>query len=112
MFRLDAGAILIREGDQPTSAFLIEEGRLEVFIESPAGNRTLAILGPGEIVGEMALVDHAPRSASVRAIEPCLLLPITADYLNKRLAAADPVLRLVLGTILDRFRSTLKGIGG
>ena len=112
MLHLDAGTILIREGDQPTSAFLIEDGRLEVYIDSPNGDRSLAILGPGEIVGEMALVDQAPRSASVRAIEACLLLPITAEYLNKRLAAADPVLRLILGTILDRFRTTLKGLGG
>lgn len=112
MIHLDANEYLLREGDLPTCGFLIERGRLEVILERPEGDRILATLGPGEIVGEMALVDQAPRTASVRACEECLVLPITADHITKRLAASDPVLRLVLGTILDRYRATLSEIVG
>ena len=112
MIHLNANEYLLREGDLPTCGFLIERGRVEVLLERPDGDRILATLGPGEIVGEMALVDQAPRTASVRACEECLLLPITADHVTKRLAASDPVLRLVLGTILDRYRATLSGIVG
>ena len=112
MIHLDADAYLIREGDLPTCGFLIERGSLEVVLERPQGDRVLAVLGAGEIVGEMALVDRAPRTASVRAREDCWLLPITADHITKRFAAADPVLQLVLGTVLDRFRATLNDIGG
>ncbi len=112
MIHLPAHAYLIREGDQPTCGYLIERGSVEVLLERLHGDRILAILGPGEIVGEMALVDQAPRTASIRAREDCHLLPITADSLAKRLAAADPVLRLVLGTIIERFRTTLSGVGG
>ncbi len=112
MIHLDVNEYLLREGDSPTCGFLIERGRVEVLLERPDGARVLATLGPGEIVGEMALVDQAPRTASVRACEECLLLPITADHVTKRLAASDPVLRLVLGTILDRYRATLNEIGG
>ena len=112
MFHLRENDYLVREGDKATCGFLIETGSVEVLLERPDGNRILAVLGPGEIVGEMALVDQSVRSASVRAREDCLLLPITADHLAKRLAAADPVLRLVLGTILDRFRATLSSVGG
>ena len=111
MIHLDADAYLLREGDLATCGFLIERGSLEVILERPQGNRVLAVLGAGEIVGEMALVDRAPRTASVRARENCLLLPITADHITKRIAAADPVLQLVLGTVLDRFRATLHEIG-
>ena len=112
MIKLPASAFLLREGDLSTCGFLIERGRLEVLLERPGGDCVLAVLGPGEIVGEMALVDRTPRAASVRALEDCLLLPITADSFAKRLATADPVLRLFLGTILERFRSTLHGVGG
>ena len=89
MIHLDANEYLLREGDRPTCGFLIERGRLEVLLERPDGDRILATLGPGEIVGEMALVAQAPRTAS-----------------------SDPVLRLVLGTILDRYRATLSEIVG
>ena len=107
MNRLDEGAYLIRQGEASTCGYLIECGSVEVLIERDNGERLLAVLGEGEIVGEMALIDRAPRTASVRALEKCLLLPITAESLEKRLAAADPVLHLVLGTILDRFRAML-----
>ncbi len=112
MIHLDANEYLLREGDPPTCCYLIERGHVEVVLDRPDGDRILATLGPGEIVGEMALVDQAARTASVRACEECLLLPITAEHVTKRLAASDPVLRLVLGTILDRYRATLSGFSG
>lgn len=112
MMKLEAGVYLLREGDPPTCGYLIESGRLEVLLERDGAPRTLAILGPGELVGEMALVDNAPRTANVRAIEACELLPITPEHVAARLAGADPILRLVLGTVLDRFRTTLRSFGG
>ncbi len=111
MIHLAARDYLLREGDAPTCCFLVERGRVEVLLERAGGDRVLATLGPGEIVGEMALIDRAPRTASVRACEASVLLPITAEHLTKRLAASDPVLQLVLSTVLDRLRATLDGIG-
>ena len=112
MIHLDANTYLLRAGDPPTCGYLIERGSVDVLLERPDGEHVLAVLGPGEIVGEMALLDQAPRTASVRSREECLLLPITADHIAKRLAVADPVLQLVLGTILDRFRATLDSVAG
>jgi CRP-like cAMP-binding protein len=62
----DAGAVLMTEGRPGRQVFLIVEGRVEVTLR---GSR-LAVLGPGEVVGEMALVDGGPRSATVTALEP------------------------------------------
>ena len=112
MIHLDADTYLIRAGDPPTCGYLIERGSVEVLLDRPDGEHVVAVLGPGEIVGEMALLDGAPRTASVRSRESCLLLPITAENIAKRLAAADPLLQLVLGTVLDRFRSTLTSVAG
>jgi diguanylate cyclase len=110
MLRLSPTEYLFRQDDPPTSAFLIEEGRVEIVLERAGGERVLAVRGPGDIVGEMAIVDRAPRSASVRAIEHCVILPITAEQLDRRMAGANPVVRMVLNVILNRFRATLSSL--
>ncbi len=58
------GSVLIREGAIGREAFVIVEGEVAVTL----GSKTLAILGPGEVVGEMALMDGGPRSATVTAV--------------------------------------------
>ncbi|MFI5120373.1 MAG: cyclic nucleotide-binding domain-containing protein [Thermoanaerobaculia bacterium] len=61
------GAALLTAGERGEEAFLVAEGRLRVSLEIAGGEEALAILGRGEIAGEMALVDDAPRSADVFA---------------------------------------------
>ncbi len=66
---LHEGEVLFRQGDEGNSMAIICEGFVEVVIESsdtPQG-RTIVTLGPGQSVGEMALIDRGPRSATVRA---------------------------------------------
>src|SRR5687767_4423214 len=63
---LDAGDVLIREGDPGRELFLIVDGEVAVSLESHA----LATAGPGEFVGEMTLFERAPRSATVTALTP------------------------------------------
>ena len=84
LLKLGPKDYLFRQGDLPTSAFLIEEGHVEVVLERDGGDRVLAVRGPGDIIGEMAIVDRVPRSASVRALEGCVVLPITAAQLAPR----------------------------
>lgn len=112
MISLGAKSYLFHEGDPPTSAFLIEDGSVEIVLERPDGEVVVAVRMAGEMVGEMAIVDQSPRSASVRAREDSVLIPITDVQIAARMAAADPVLRMVLGVILDRFRSTMADISG
>lgn len=62
------GAILVREGDLADALYVIDEGEVEVIKASPAGEpRVIAVLGPGDCFGEMAVIDIQPRSASARA---------------------------------------------
>lgn len=68
--RFEVGRRLMREGAPAGEAFLIVEGRAEVVI----GGERVAEVGPGELVGEMALLDHNPRSATVTALTPMRLL--------------------------------------
>lgn len=108
---LPAGACLFHEGEAGTAAYFIESGRIEIFLSRGGRDRGLALRGAGEIVGEMALLDGRPRSASARAVEACALLPVTAEQLARRSAAADPILRVCLGAVLDRYRQTVALLG-
>ena len=71
---LAAGQVLFTAGDPGDGCYGIEEGLLKVHvISSSGGDRILAILGPGAIVGELSMLDGAPRSASVTAIREAKL---------------------------------------
>ena len=85
-----AGVDLIREGERGDACYLIRSGNLVVLARAgDGGERELARLGPGTIVGEAALLTDALREATVRALEPCELLALhRADLLA--VAEADP----------------------
>ena len=74
-----AGELLCQQGSaRGIGLFFIVEGKVEVFGAARGGReKRLALLGPGEVVGEMMLLDRSPRSASVRAISDvlCYLMP-------------------------------------
>jgi CRP/FNR family cyclic AMP-dependent transcriptional regulator len=76
-----AGAYFFREGDRSESMFVLERGRVEVLKHWQARDFVLHSFGPGDCFGEMALLDLAPRSASVRAVEDCTALEIGAAAL-------------------------------
>jgi CRP-like cAMP-binding protein len=72
--RLKADAVLFLAGDAGEGCYRVDEGLLKVTMLSRAGSeRILAFLGPGAIVGELAIIDGLPRSASVVAVRPSLL---------------------------------------
>ena len=104
---VDEGTVIFREGQRGYSAYLIERGEVEISVNRNGRDVRLASRGPGEVFGEMAIIDDQPRSATVTAIRPCQLLMITRDQLVNRIEQTDPVLRMCLRVILQRFRSTL-----
>jgi EAL domain-containing protein (putative c-di-GMP-specific phosphodiesterase class I) len=106
------GDIIFAEGDAPTGAFLIESGRIEISTMQFGERRVLNELGPGMLLGEMAVIDDSPRTATARALTNCRLTPIDADQFAERLAAADPVVRALLMSQLTRYRSALATLTG
>jgi EAL domain-containing protein (putative c-di-GMP-specific phosphodiesterase class I)/CRP-like cAMP-binding protein len=109
------GEIIIRQGSPGDSAYIIDKGRVEISVQSPDGKTQLVgTRGPGTMIGEMALVDDAPRTATIKAIEDCELLEITKEDFSRRLQSADPVVRMTTQVILTRYRDMLThiAIGG
>jgi CRP-like cAMP-binding protein len=93
---LQAGQTAVHQGEEGREAFLLARGLLNVVRDDGQGSILLAVLGPGALFGEMALVSSAPRAASVLAVEPTLLLVAPRAGLEQ-LAKRDPTIGRELG---------------
>ncbi|MBZ0223525.1 MAG: EAL domain-containing protein [Dokdonella sp.] len=107
-----AGQLIFAEGDAPTGAFLIESGHIEISTVQFGERRILGELGPGMLLGEMAVIDDSSRTATARALSDCQLTRIDAGQFAERLATADPVVRALLLSQLSRYRSALAKLTG
>lgn len=108
--RLAAADVLFREGAPGDFMAVVLDGALSVSTEQAGGVTDVATLGPGEVVGEMACVDPAPRSATVRATGAALVVEIdrtTLLALQRALpAVALSMTREVIQTVTRRIRDT------
>jgi len=103
-----AGEIILKQGEMGDCAYIIEEGQVEILIQRSDGkSQIISTRGEGTIIGEMAIVDAAPRAATVRALKDCKMLEITREDFAQRLKSSDPVIQMVSQVILTRFRDTL-----
>jgi EAL domain-containing protein (putative c-di-GMP-specific phosphodiesterase class I) len=107
-----AGNVIFAENDPPTTAFLIEKGAVEVSTLQRGEPTILGHLGPGMLLGEMAVIDNSSRTATARALTDCTLTPIDRRQFAERLAAADPVVRALMMSQLTRYRSALATLTG
>jgi len=80
---LETGEYFFREGEDATSIFVIEKGKVVVSKLWNDQPHTIKHLGQGDCFGEMALLDLYPRSASVIAEEPCDAIELTQNALLK-----------------------------
>jgi CRP/FNR family cyclic AMP-dependent transcriptional regulator len=89
-------AIIVSEGDETDSLYLILAGRVKVYLSDEAGKELiLAIKGPGQYFGEMVL-DSQPRSASVMTLEPSQFAILSrADFKAFLLRHAEVALQLI-----------------
>ena len=93
------------EGDAAQCAWFIETGRVEITKERQGDRVLLGVLGPGEIFGEMALIDDAPRMATATTLEPTVLVPIAREYLQNSLGKADPFIARLIRILVQNVRS-------
>src|SRR5215470_5838009 len=110
--QLDTGQTLFREGDAPTTAFLIESGRLRITAVVGGKPMVLGDLAAGALVGEVAVLDDSPRTATATALEPCVLTAVDREQFAERLASADPVVRALLLSQFARYRIALATLTG
>jgi EAL domain-containing protein (putative c-di-GMP-specific phosphodiesterase class I) len=107
---LFAGEVLYRQGDPSDCAWLVESGAIE--LTSVQGRRTLGhgVLGPGELIGELGMLDGAPRSATATARGATVLLSIEHDQFLDRLDSGDPIVRTLVDSLLRRTRAIIASL--
>jgi CRP-like cAMP-binding protein len=86
-----AGTVLFKEGDAGLSCILVAAGDLQVFKLIAGRQQPVALCKPGSLVGQLALVDRAPRSATVRAGTDAWVLEFTRDDFDRLLKAQSPL---------------------
>lgn len=114
------GVDLMAQGDLSEALYVILEGRVSVLRSHEALQEPLllAILGPGEVVGEMGLLEGQARSATVRAVEDTIVVKVDAEAVS-RCAFEHPEVSLALLRVLssrlriaDELAARLRAAGG
>ena len=102
---LAEGEVLFEAGDVADGCYRLEQGLLKVSITSPQGDeRILTILGPGSIVGELAIIDGLPRSATVVAIRDCKLSFISREAFVSCLREYPEIYSDLVAILVSRLR--------
>jgi CRP/FNR family cyclic AMP-dependent transcriptional regulator len=105
---LAPGQTLLREGEEGDDVLLVTEGQASVSV----AGMLIGTIGPGDCVGEMSLLDNAPRSATVMSVAPLRALVIPADHFRSLLRTEPAVNQRLTATLTARLRSAQSGWAG
>lgn len=103
---LPAGSVLFREGEMGDKAYIIQSGQLEILKQAGQHEVRLALRQSGDVIGEMSLLETAPRTASARAINDSRLLALDQHELDQLLSSSATAARALLRTVTARLRAT------
>ncbi len=107
VIELESGVTLFEKGEKGNSLYVVVEGHIKAHID----DRILAVLGPNDVVGDMAALDPEPRSASVTALEPTLLLSISNRNLQLLIDNNPDVARGIIKMLCGRLRHADAAVG-
>jgi CRP/FNR family transcriptional regulator, cyclic AMP receptor protein len=99
---LPSGAVVMDQGDPGTYCYVIVEGEVTIYVRGEQVNTA----GPGDVVGEMALVDHQPRTATVIAATSLKLLRFGTRDFNRLLDEMPKANERIMGTLRARLEQT------
>ena len=107
----DTDEYIFSEGDPGDCAYIIDSGMVEVALDKDGRKLIMATLTKGDILGEMAIIDRMPRSASARAIVPTQVTAIPLDYVSQKIEQSDPTVRMFLRLAMARYRDLNARLG-
>jgi CRP-like cAMP-binding protein len=98
-----ASSTIVREGREPHGFFIIRSGKVEVVKGAETDHPTvLRTMGPGEFFGEVALIEHRPRTATVRAVEDTECIALWCEDLAAELLQHPELALRMLSSVLKR----------
>jgi HEAT repeat protein len=107
--RVDAAQIVFREGEPGDAVYLVVNGGVTVFTGGADGRpeRTLSTLGAGACIGEMAVLDAEPRSATVRATERTRLLRVPGEGFKRVMSERPEMSQAIVSELVKRMRGMM-----
>ena len=105
-----AGTEIFHSGDLGNCAYIIDEGEIEIGIPLGAHRTVYNRLGPGELFGEMALIDDHKRIGTARALTDTAVRVVTSGQILDRLRHSDDVVAFILRITLMRYRHLLQQV--
>jgi CRP/FNR family transcriptional regulator len=107
LVRLGKGEVLFREGEPGDRLYVVEEGKVKLGTTSSDGrDALLAVVGPGEMIGELSLFDPGPRTATATALTDARLRGLGHDALRPWLVGRPEVAEPLLKALAQRLRRT------
>jgi CRP/FNR family cyclic AMP-dependent transcriptional regulator len=107
--RFPAGAVLFVEGDPAHEALVLLSGEVKVSVGSAEGKEiVLEVFEAGALLGELSVIDGKPRSATVTALTPVVVLAVASTSFNEFLDRHPRVLRRLLIDVIGRLRSRVR----
>ena len=103
---LKDGQNLFKAGDKSDGMYLIRRGELRIYLEQNGKEVTLVTIGPGGMVGEMALFDGQPRSASVKAVKEAEITHISTEDFQKLMKQIPKWFVSLMTSLSGRLRQT------
>ncbi len=104
------GSMLFLEGMQGEVFYVVKSGTVEILKKKDNEDILIATLGPGELVGEMSILDDEPRSATARIGEDAVLIVVTKknfqDIMRETPGGANKILLAILKIVNQRLRET------
>lgn len=107
---LKEGEVLFQEGSCGRELFIIQEGKVGVYKNSPDGAIELATIEKNGIIGEMSLLDNQPRSATIKALEKSKVIIINENVFQAALKKAPVWLTSIVKIVVSRLRDTNKRV--
>lgn len=105
-----AGEILFEEGSTGRELFILQEGRVGVYKDTPDGKVELAVIEKGGIIGEMALLDNLPRSATVKCLENVKTMVVNHSVFQSVFQTTPVWLQSIIKIVVSRLRDANKRV--
>jgi uncharacterized protein (TIGR02266 family) len=101
-----AGDVIFREGSHGLAVHILHSGKVEISKTVQGRKIVIAILGPGDIFGEMSFFDYSPRSATATALEDTVVELVDKDFLDREFNQIASDFREIVTTLVRRLRKT------
>ncbi len=102
------GNLMFIEGETSTEMYIIKNGKIRILKQEGESTVELAVLGPGSVLGELALLDHQPRTATAQVVDDVSAAVVDETLFTHTLATIPGWLKDIIMEVVKRLRVTMK----